>query len=78
MTDHINDGHVATYDGAGKKEDFGIDVASVDLKGEVTEQRWGNETKRDLKGRHLSMLAVGGTIGYVIDELLCCDLGTSL
>jgi amino acid permease len=33
--------------------------------GEIAVGNWGSETKREFKSRHLSMLAVGGTIGYV-------------
>lgn len=33
--------------------------------GEVVVGNWGSDTKREFKSRHLSMLAVGGTIGYV-------------
>ncbi|KAK6600751.1 General amino-acid permease GAP1 [Botrytis cinerea] len=31
--------------------------------GEIAVGNWGSETKREFKSRHLSMLAVGGTIG---------------
>ncbi|RDW80110.1 putative lysine-specific permease protein [Coleophoma cylindrospora] len=45
-----------------KPEELFTDVKDVG-EGEVARQKWGQETKRGLKGRHLSMLAVGGTIG---------------
>lgn len=35
--------------------------------GEVAVGKWGSETKREFKSRHLSMLAVGGTTGYVLE-----------
>ncbi|KAM3087389.1 hypothetical protein ACMFMG_001484 [Clarireedia jacksonii] len=51
---------------AGAK-DNGKDIADVDVnslkQGEAKSEPWGNETHREFKSRHLSMLAVGGTIG---------------
>ncbi|PQE08818.1 general amino-acid permease GAP1 protein [Rutstroemia sp. NJR-2017a WRK4] len=44
------------------KDNVNVDVNSLQ-KGEVKSGPWGNETHREFKSRHLSMLAVGGTIG---------------
>ncbi|PQE05474.1 Amino acid polyamine transporter I protein [Rutstroemia sp. NJR-2017a BBW] len=44
------------------KDNVDVDVNSLQ-KGEVKSGPWGNETHREFKSRHLSMLAVGGTIG---------------
>ncbi|TGO49293.1 hypothetical protein BCON_0214g00090 [Botryotinia convoluta] len=52
----------------GKDDITNLDVQPTEdvdsLKhGEVAVGNWGSETKREFKSRHLSMLAVGGTIG---------------
>ncbi|KAF7913075.1 uncharacterized protein EAE98_011626 [Botrytis deweyae] len=52
----------------GKDEITNLDIQTAgdvdSLKhGEVAVGNWGSETKREFKSRHLSMLAVGGTIG---------------
>jgi amino acid permease len=46
------------------KDNVDVDVNSLQ-KDEVKSGPWGNETHREFKSRHLSMLAVGGTIGLV-------------
>ncbi|TEY38151.1 hypothetical protein BOTCAL_0494g00050 [Botryotinia calthae] len=61
----------------GKDDITNLDIQHMEdvnsLKhGEVAVGNWGSETKREFKSRHLSMLAVGGTIGRHCNVAAIC------
>lgn len=76
MVDHMHSHDDGTAS-SNKADTHDVDVvaaSSTGERGEVLETQWTQETKRGLKGRHLSMLAVGGTIGLVWSSIVLSEL----